>query len=844
MSHSTNAVPPACDAAELPSRLKTLAELLERFGVNERGRELIEQIRRSPPVRAVQGAGGNVTGCYPSRKMGFTVPYESRTGEFPFVIVCETDPRVYRFYPQPTELPIEYTVNGKKGPRRVVTTHIPDFFVEAKYGLGFTECKLRKELDRLVVEKPHRYVRDGNGFRSPPAEEAAAYYGLGHRIWTPCSVSQALTDNCRLLEAEWGRSNRAFSDDVLTRISECVRAKPAISLEELVHEVGDPDAVHWSIFHQHVYVDLADEYLAYADRVKVFIDQDAASIWHAAIESVPASPGPALSSTEVLARSRLAHCPPEAGMVALDRYHAIREAIEKDTPADKLNPRKHRRWLLAYRRAQRECGVGFVGLYPHTHCQGNHGCRLHSRTLDLMDEVAREEYETPRNVTGKAAYAVLVARCEEEGAPLVSYNRWMKHLRERDQQRATRRRKGRKQAAGDAPASGPTGPAVHGQGPLDIVHIDHTQLDVLVRYGTGDTYALARPWVSIALCAWSRCVVGYDVSFDSPATAGLFTTLRDLYVRHGRMPNAVVVDRGAEFGSIAFEELCAACSIQKIERPPGRPRFGSPIERFFHTLNTQFVHLLAGNTQLLKDPRQMSSEVDPARDAVWRLDELDQELSRFLFNLYPAQPHRGLNNMAPGERFEQGRELVGTGQALPPNSPEVHFLLWPPSKRGNAKVHFRTGIPVDNDRFWHPEMVDDGVRGTRVPVRVDPHDAGHVAACIKGRWVLCQSAEFAFVQGLSKRELRLASAAIRAARKARGDSSKAAIRVRELAQFVRDVRETEEGLREAIREEDRRRILERRGLRLVTDTNKTAVPPPETPWAAPDFDSVDPGTKL
>ena len=127
---------------------------------------------------------------------------------------------------------------------------------------------------------------------------------------------------------------------------------------------------------------------------------------------------------------------------------------------------------------------------------------------------------------------------------------------------------------------------------------------------------------------------------------------------------------------------------------------------------------------------------------------------------------------------------------------------------------------------------------------VDPHDAGHVAACIKGRWVLCQSAEFAFVQGLSKRELRLASAAIRAARKARGDSSKAAIRVRELAQFVRDVRETEEGLREAIREEDRRRILERRGLRLVTGSHEAGDPSSESPWDVPDFDSVDPGKEL
>ena len=95
--------------------------------------------------------------------------------------------------------------------------------------------------------------------------------------------------------------------------------------------------------------------------------------------------------------------------------------------------------------------------------------------------------------------------------------------------------------------------------------------------------------------------------------------MRDLFDRHKRMPNQVVVDGGSEFDSIAFEQLCAACEIEKRKRPPSRPKFGSVIERLFGTTNTQFLYALAGNTQLLKDPRKLSRDAAPGQDAIWRL---------------------------------------------------------------------------------------------------------------------------------------------------------------------------------------------------------------------------------
>ena len=315
--------------------------------------------------------------------------------------------------------------------------------------------------------------------------------------------------------------------------------------------------------------------------------------------------------------------------------------------------------------------------------------------------MAVNDYENPVNITGQAAHALLLGRCQEEGVPCIAYNTWMEYLAKRDRLQTTRKREGIKQAEAEAPARRPTGPDVHGQAPLDTVHIDETTLDGFVRVGSGPGAFLLRPNLSIAYCSYSHLVVGHDLFFDAPSIASVFMTLRDLYERHGRLPNRLVLDRGPWFLSTALDELCAAAFIQKVQRPPGHPKFGGPVERMLGTTNSQVVHLLVGNTQLLKDPRRLTPEVDPQGRAVWRLDELDQALGEFFYETYPNQPHKGLNLVTPLEWYQKGKALMGSGH-VPEANPELRFLLWPPAKRATAKVDGRTGIVVERDPVLAP----------------------------------------------------------------------------------------------------------------------------------------------
>jgi len=62
--------------------------------------DLIARIRFSPPARRVQGRAGNVSGIYPSRKVGVTIQFESHTVELGAIYLMEHDPKALEYSDQ------------------------------------------------------------------------------------------------------------------------------------------------------------------------------------------------------------------------------------------------------------------------------------------------------------------------------------------------------------------------------------------------------------------------------------------------------------------------------------------------------------------------------------------------------------------------------------------------------------------------------------------------------------------------------------------------------------------------------------------------------------------------
>ena len=109
-----------------------------RRGSSESARSVIDHIRSSAPARRVGGGRRNVTGRYPSRKMGFTIQFESHRVELAAIYEMEHDSEVLEYYDQPPSFKLDY--RSPSG-RHLGVLHTADYFVIRKKSAGWEECK-------------------------------------------------------------------------------------------------------------------------------------------------------------------------------------------------------------------------------------------------------------------------------------------------------------------------------------------------------------------------------------------------------------------------------------------------------------------------------------------------------------------------------------------------------------------------------------------------------------------------------------------------------------------------------------------------------------------------------
>ena len=202
--------------------------------------------------------------------------------------------------------------------------------------------------------------------------------------------------------------------------------------------------------------------------------------------------------------------------------------------------------------------------------------------------------------------------------------------------------------------------------------------------------------------------------------------LRRCVQRYQRLPQELVVDGGPEFGSVYFETLLARYFITKKERPTAQPRAGSVVERLFGTTNTEFVHLLLGNTQAMKTPRHVTPEVDPKRLAVWTLERFASRLVQWAEEIYDQLEHPALGQ-SPRDAFAQGMQLAGARtHRMIAYSEDFLMLTRPTTRSGQAKVDPARGITVNWLHYWNAAFQNPDVAGNFVPVRYKPYDMGVV----------------------------------------------------------------------------------------------------------------------
>ena len=520
---------------------------------------------------------------------------------------------------------------------------------------------------------------------------------------------------------------------------------------------------------------------------------------------------PTQGSLSPQVRERLMGASKEALLEASRRYQLIKPVLDGTTSTDNTSAgRAMRRWAARYRQAAQAYGCGYVGLLPDYHQCGNRQPRFPESTLQILTAFIDTAYEHHKQKSKREVYGEFVNCCQAQGmVSIPSYKTFVAAVNRRPRYEQVKKRAGHRAAYPQEPLYWELSSSLppHGDRPFEIAHIDHTKLDVqLVDSRTRQPFG--RPWATFLTDAFSRRILAVYLSFDEPSYRSCMMVLRECVHRYRRFPELLVVDWGPEFESVYFETLLARYECSKATRPKAKPRFGSVIERLFGTTNSAFIHNLAGNTQVMKNVRQVTKAVDPKQHAVWTLGSLYAELRRFAYSVYDTSPH-GTLKQTPKEVFESGFLRTGCRpKQVIPYDDEFIFWTLPTTRKETAKLLPLRGVKINNLFYWakgdvfleHPEL-----EKTQLPVRYDPYDMGHAYVSIKGKPVECISEHYAQFKGHSERELHIATEELR--RRNRHHSQQFTVTAAKLAAFITSVEAHEVLLAQRQRDDEVKVVL-------------------------------------
>ncbi len=835
-----------------------------RLDLSEQGRTLIAHMRSSPPSRLVRSAAGNVSGRYPSQKMHCTIQFESHRDELAAVFLMEHDPEVVEFYDQPGRIKLRY--QGSK--KHVGVWHTPDFFVLRKDEAGWVECKMEETLLHLAEAHPHRYHHNPDGTWScPPGEAYAHPLGLFYRLRSSRENDWTYLRNLRFLEEYLRGPRPALGAEVVESICAAVMRKPGMTLFELLgtQPSEHADDIYFLMVTDHLYVDLSRMALASPERVQVFPDRQMAVSYATLPPSSQQFPHPSTlfmrvgtllcwdgkpwtvlnpgetevtllsedkqlralpieafdtllregkvtgllsqesSNGEAAAGRLLEKASPKHLETALQRYRAL------GNPAEAVvSPRTLRRWRTRFHAAEASYGNGYVGLLPDWNACGDRTPRIAEQAESLLETFIVEHYETFKQQPKREVYLLLEREAERQQLPAPSYSTFLRRIARRPRAQTVRKRQGPRAAAQHEPFYWElelTTPK-HGDRPWDVVHLDHTLLDIEL-VSARNAHPLGRPWATFMTDAFSRRLLVVYLTFDPPSYRSCLMTLRECVWRHARLPQTLIVDGGPDFRSTYFETLLAYYECTKATRPWAQPRYGSVCERLFGTANTQFVFNLLGNTQITKQVRLTTKSVDPERQAVWTLGELYRYLIEWAYQVYDQEVHPALG-MTPRQAFKAGLAVSGErAHRKLLYDAEFRFLSLASPRKGTAQVEPGRGVKVNYLYYWSEAFLSSTVERTQVPVRYEPFDIGVAYAYVQGRWVQCRSEYYLQFRGHTERELHLVSAELR--KRCQNHAGEAAVTAKRLADFLASAEEHELVLMQRLHDVEARDVFAHMG---------------------------------
>ena len=362
-------------------------------------------------------------------------------------------------------------------------------------------------------------------------------------------------------------------------------------------------------------------------------------------------------------------------------------AAEHRFPVDKLpKPRSVRRWYRHFIAAGRDVRA----LVDFHYAKGNHDDRYADWLMEEVQKAISEFLitDTPASFRAvwKQANLNIRARAAKESEDaekhkrgklnLIGRNLIAKLFRKHEQYEVLVAQVGQREADRllACVELGPQGDEVNSEW-----EVDHTLLDIFV-IDPMSGKAAARPWMTTILDRYSRCIVGFSLSFAPPSWTAIMDALRVSIRRKHRIlaalgginntwdcfgiPKFLICDKGRDFMSKSLKATGAALGFKIVHMKPKKPWLKGKIERWFRTLEEEIIHLMPGTT--FSHPGQRKF-YDSEGCAVLTIEETNWIVAKWIVDVYHQREHTKLHR-SPADMWTAGLRAVDVPPAEIPAS--------------------------------------------------------------------------------------------------------------------------------------------------------------------------------
>lgn len=783
-----------------PFSAARLESVLARYPVSPEGRRFID-LALDKPSRNVQGTTKNVAGDMPCPKMMWTSQTESWSNEDPFTLKHIFDQFTIGYVNQVPTIYISYKGRNGRTVRAPYTGDCLRFdSMKGVVVEEYKPAADRKKLDEKYPGK-YTLLDNGN-HSSEVISNALKPLGIKFALRFSDEVSLTSHRNRRLLYTYLQPKAYALYSNGLKEVLDPFKDVSGHTISALLELGVNLDALNWAIAHGHLHVDLDAHLLSVEkEKAYVFRDRETLVAWSLAIRpdgSKPASdrefeeyeftPGDELivdgqRLTVSLAGSTALHVKNAKNEIVILDYELL--SIAHKSGKVTLQNRKHSQsgnsafWraspsaiekaikslevVHAYDRKEiqpTQLEVSFrtirrhkqlirqgetLGLSPveslidKSNLKGFRGPHIDSDLSEKIDSWILEALSNRLNKSKISIYSDVEAMVEAIGKQMISKSSFYERVNKLQSLKTIRKSQGHKNAYQLSPSYWmlDVSTPIHCERALELVHFDSTLVDIELRSSISGE-VLGRPWLSIAVCAHSRRVVGMHLSFKPPSYLSSMMLLADIVKRTGYVPDGIIHDWGSEFKSKDFKYALSALFIKRYIRAKSAPKFGSILERMFGVVTTELVANIAGNTKARKNVRQLSRSADPTTHSGLWLADLYEGLENYFFSIYDSRKH-STTLRTPKELYDATLISFGLRPHRMHKLDDIMPILMPVAKGRPRKIDPARGVFVNYRYYGHPQLTDLSLKGTALLVKPIPFDPGSIFAYLKGEWLICKT---------------------------------------------------------------------------------------------------------